>query len=138
MKQENKTNEKFDKSLNNYVFFYEFCLLKFFKGIFYLLKILKNYFINYLSYLQIVEVQSSIEKLKDKLFDVICDLNNTTSERKNIIEMFNHAKLHNYNFIDLFEFISEKKYLEESYLQNDEEEYFNIHVIFTFNLLVFI
>jgi len=112
---------------NNSIFFYQFCLVKFFTGIYYMLKILKNYYINFSDGIDNVKVQ--IHNLKVKMFNVITSLTFPRSESSDIIELFKcSVKDERFNVIEVFQRLEHKNFMDESYLKNDEEEYYNIYV----------
>lgn len=130
MKPEQNTNniiyEQAQK--NNPIFFYQFCLVKFFTGIYCMLKILKNYYINFSDGIENVKVQ--INALKVKMFSIITSLTFPRSESTDIIELFKVAlKDERFNVIEVFQMLEHKNFMDDSYLKNDEEEYYNIYVI---------
>ena len=51
-----------------------------------------------------------------------------------IVELFKATK-GKYDIIELFRKLSTKQFSEESYLKNDEEEFYNIYVKFTLKIV---
>ena len=131
-KIDNNLKDIDSKSTNKIVFFYQFCLLKFFGGIYYILKILKNYYTNFLKLNEVKEVENKINEIKKRTFEVIAELN----VHNTVVKMFHDIQSKNIKIKDFIEFLKMNKFdfkndnkSDNSYWKNDEEQFYNIYVI---------
>jgi hypothetical protein len=118
--------ERFNRKLNNLIFYYQFNSLQFFEALYKIFKFLKTYCINYMDTKDIDRILENLSIVQSEVIDKICNIKNEKF-KNNIIDMFCSISVRDnspsllYNSFEL-----------DSSVEMNEEEFYNYKYLFKF------